>query len=383
MNTRHRLMIPVLILIVLICSFAACSRLGEKPAEPAETVLGPDTIRLAVCHPSTGSIRALETLRGEGLLDIQKLHVTGVYHGAEKRIYTQARRYVEDRKLDWITFLELDETIPARDLFRENSLSDDFRKIFETHDGIIFFGGADIPPYAYGRETNLLTGISTPVRSLYESSLAFHLLGGTQDPAFRAFLEEDPDYPVLGICLGCQTLNVGAGGTLVQDIWSEVYGQKTFEGVARMSRDNWHTNPYNGIFPELRLIGYNLHPIRLKEEGKFVAEMGFSSTDAPYIMSAHHQAAEEIGEGLRVIATSMDGRVVEALDHRRFPHVLGVQFHPEFPMLYDRERTFRITPDDEDATNCPEILDANPPSRLFHEKIWGWFAERLLESHQK
>ena len=381
MKIHRRLMIPALILMII--GVSACTRTDEEQAPAAAIRMSADTIKLAVCHPSKGSIMALETLRSEGLLDIEKLHVTGIYHAAEKRIYSQALSYVEENDLKWITFLELDEAIPVEDLFRENNLSDNFRKIFESHDGLIFFGGADIPPYVFGRETNLLTGISTPVRSLYESSFVFHLIGGTQDPSFQGFLEEDPNYPVLGICLGSQTLNVGAGGTLVQDIWSEVYGQKTYEGVTRMPRETWHTNPYSRIFPELRLMGYNLHPIRLEKEGKFVVEMGFSPDDAPFIMSAHHQAAEEIGKDLRVIAVSPDGKVIEAMDHLRFPNVLGVQFHPEFPMLYDGERTFRITPGDEKETSAPEILAGNPPSRLFHEKIWAWFAAGLIESHQR
>lgn len=381
MKMRRRLVIPSLILLII--GLTACLGTDTRQEPAAGPKLSADTIRLAVCHPSVGTIKALETLRREGLLNIEKLHVTGIYHGAEKRIYSQAFSYVEVNGLEWITFLELDEAIPAEDLFGKNNLSDNFREIFESHDGIIFFGGADIPPYVYGRETNLLTGITTPVRSLYESSFVFHLLGGSQDLSFKGLLEGVPDYPVLGICLGSQTLNVGAGGTLVQDIWSEVYGRTTYEGVARMPRGTWHTNPNSRIFPELNLIGYNLHPIRLEQGGKFVAEMGFSANDAPYIMSAHHQAAEEIGRDLRVIATSMDGKVVEALDHLRFPNVLGVQFHPEFPMLYDGERTFRITPGDEKETGAPEILAGNPPSRKFHEKIWAWFAARLIESHQR
>lgn len=383
MKISRRLLISLSVLMIL--GFAACSGTVEvpDPVKSSTAQISAATVRLAICHPSMGSIKALENLRREGLLDIADLHVTGIFHGAEKRIYSQTQAYIEKEGLEWLTLLELDEDIPAEDLFKENNLSDNFREIFDNHDGIIFFGGADIPPYVYGQETNLLSGISTPIRSLYECSFIFHLIGGSQDLDFSGFLEEDPDYPVLGICLGSQTLNVGAGGTLIQDIANEIYRQNTYEGVARLGRENWHTNPYARIFPELRLMSYNLHPIRLAEDGKFVAGMGFSSGDFPYIMSAHHQAVEEIGKDLRVIATSMDGKVVEALDHIRFPNVLGVQFHPEFPMLYNAENLFRITPEDKDETSAPEILAANPPSRLFHEKIWGWFGATLMVSHKK
>lgn len=373
----------LVVLVLFSTGIFACSKQAEVPEPDREKLLDADTVRLAVCHPSLGSIRALQTLREKGLFDIENLHVTGIYHGAEKRIYSEAVAFVQENKLEWITFLELDEAIPADELFQRNNLSDNFQDIFSTHDGLILFGGSDIPPYVYGRETSLLTEIGTPVRSLYETSFVFHLLGGYQDPSYEGYLERNPEYPILGICLGSQTLNVGTGGTLVQDIWSEIYGRTTYEGVTGLPRDAWHTNPYSRIFPELRLIGYNLHPVRLLPEGKFVTEMGFSPEDSPYIMSAHHQSAGEIGKDFRVISTSMDGRVVEAVEHLRFPNVLGVQFHPEFPMLYDEGRMFKITPGDEKETSAPEILRSNAPSFRFHEKIWAWFADRLSESHTR
>ncbi|MCJ7681654.1 MAG: gamma-glutamyl-gamma-aminobutyrate hydrolase family protein, partial [Candidatus Aminicenantes bacterium] len=184
-----------------------------------------------------------------------------------------------------------------------------FEKIFKESDGILFFGGADIPPALYGEKTELLSTVTTTVRSFLETSFVFHLLGGSQNLAQPALLETDYDFPVLGICLGCQTLNVGTGGSLVQDIPSDVYGLKHYEDVAALGREHWHTNPWARVHPEKNLLSYNLHPILLQNEGKFVQEMGMTASDTPTIMSAHHQMAGRIGLGLKVIATSMDGRV--------------------------------------------------------------------------
>lgn len=58
---------------------------------------------------------------------------------------------------------------------------------------------------------------------------------------------------MLGICLGSQTLNVGTGGTLFKDVWSEIYGKKYLEGVIQIGRENLHKNPFARLYPEEKL----------------------------------------------------------------------------------------------------------------------------------
>jgi putative glutamine amidotransferase len=275
-------------------------------------------IRLTILYPSTGSLNALRTLREKGLFAPEKLKVVGVFHEEERTEYGRSIEMVKERGLDWIGFHKLTGELNKDNLFEDNGLSGELRDIFEKSDGVIFFGGADIPPYIYGESTSLLTGIRTPYRHFLELSFVFHLLGGYQDEDFTPFLASAPSFPVLGICLGEQTLNVGTGGTMVQDVWSEVYGARSLEDVIALGREAWHTNPHARLLPEKRLFGYNLHPIRLLPDGLFVREMGFSPQDAPYIMSAHHQAAEKLGRGMFAIATSPDGKVVETIAHHDF-----------------------------------------------------------------
>lgn len=131
------------------------------------------------------------------------------------------------------------------------------------------------------------------------------------------------------------------------------------------------------------MISYNMHPIKLLETGKLIKELGFSTEDSPFILSSHHQMPGKLGKGMKVFATSLDGKVIEALEHVQYPNVLGVQFHPEFPILYDRTRTYRFTPEDKEAISLLEILEKNPPSLEFHRKIWEWFSEKLKQHHFK
>jgi putative glutamine amidotransferase len=342
-----------------------------------------DAVRLLILDPAEEGINAVLGLRRQGLLPIDNLVLVGLYHEKERANYVKAMEYVRANGLDWIEFHELSGEIDASSLFEPNALTADFAAAFRKTDGAVFFGGNDIPPAVYGRPTSILTKIVTPYRHYLEISLAFHLLGGPQaGPSSPApFLDARPGYPVLGICLGSQTLNVGAGGTLYQDIWSEVYGAKTVEEVIAIGSDNWHKNPYPLLFPGRGLYSVNMHPIRLLAEGKFVRDFGFPASATPIVRCGHHQALEVIGRGLKVIATSMDGRVVEGFEHIKYSNVLGVAFHPEDPRLWDASLKGRFAPDDPDETSWLAVLQKNPPSYAFHAKIWAWLTRALLDSH--
>ena len=368
--------------IFLICSLFLSThaqvphRYFDNPDATSEQVV------LTILYPSIGSIRALVNLRERGMFNIDNLLVIGVYHEIEMTPYRKSFDLVERDSLSWIRFHQISGELNKSYLFQKNPCSAEFEKIFTHSDGIIFFGGADIPPYIYEKKTRLLTSIDTPYRSFLETSFIFHLLGGWQNKSFVPLLEKNPNFPILGICLGAQSLNVGAGGTLVQDIWMVKYQKKYLEDVIRLGRNRWHTNPLARLYPEEDLISYNMHPIKLSKNGKFVARLGFSDKDQPFVISAHHQAAGKLGRGIKVIATSLDGKVAEAIEHEKYPNVLGVQFHPEFPILYDPDKTYKFTPQDKDEVSLISILENNPPSLVFHQKIWEWFGERLMESHE-
>ena len=236
-------------------------------------------------------------------------------------------------------------------------------------------------PAAYGEKMLLLTGVTDPYRHYLELSFVFHLLGGSQNDGAKALLDGRPNFPVLGICLGHQTLNVGTGGTLVQDIWFETYGKSYVEDITALGQPNWHTNPWRKLDPlDKQIFPYMLHPIKLVGGGKLAAGLGFKASDEPYIMSAHHQAAARIGKGFKVAATSLDGKIVESIEHLKYPNVLGVQFHPEFTMLWDAKAQYKFTPKDKDLFTVNGFLKSHAPSFEFHKKLWAWFFDKVKKS---
>ncbi|MGZ5499277.1 MAG: gamma-glutamyl-gamma-aminobutyrate hydrolase family protein, partial [Candidatus Aminicenantales bacterium] len=313
--------------LALVLAMAAATPLACQTPDPDRYLDGvaarDGNVRLVIFNPETFNIRALATLRKNGVIDIPNLTVVGVYHERQTGNFTESRKYVQENGLDWFKFHVVKAEISEPVLFKTNACTPDFDEIVKKADGVIFFGGPDIPPSVFGEKTLLLTDITDPYRHYLEASAVFHLLGGSQDAKFKPLLEGRPDFPVLGICLGFQTLNVGTGGTLIQDIWTEVYGKTTVEDVIALGPEQWHNNPYRILFPLDKLYGYNFHSLQLGDNGLFVKVMGFKSSDHPRILSSHHQALEKMGQGLVAIASSRDGKIVEAVEHKKYPNVLG------------------------------------------------------------
>ncbi len=146
-------------------------------------------------------------------------------------------------------------------------------------DALLLPGGGDLEPWRYGRK-------NTASRNLEPE----------RDEAELRLLEEftAAKKPVLGICRGLQAINVFFGGTLAQDVpghgaWAD--GDRIHGAGSAPS-------------PLLPLCGGRLN-----------------------VNSAHHQAADRLGGGLRAVQWAEDG-VIEALCHRRLP-VWAVQWHPE------------------------------------------------------
>lgn len=339
-------------------------------------------LRLTILYPSVSSLKALINLKDKNIFNPENLTIIGVYHENEKTNYENSIQFVLDNNLNWIKFHKISGDINRKNLYQQNECSGEFKKIFDLSDGLIFFGGGDIPPELYGQKQNLLCSTRTPYRHFLELSFIFHLLGGFQNDNYKGFLESNNTFPILGICLGAQSLNVGTGGTMVQDIWSEKYGKLFLEDVVDLGNENWHTNPLAKLYPEENLLSYFLHPIVLLENSKFITDISANNESHPLILSAHHQMIEQVGKGFNISATSLDGKVPETFNHDHFPNVLGVQFHPEFPILWDSNRKFRFTPEDKKSQSLFTILENNPPSLDFHKKIWSWFAEKLLEQYK-
>ncbi len=165
--------------------------------------------------------------------------------------------------------------------------------VLDRVDGVVFTGGGDIAPERYGAERDEAVRMVNHERDEFELDLVR-----------KAYARR---MPTMAICRGNQVVNVAFGGTLIQDLPShagahghDIVGEGAYE-------------PHSSALIEddsriARAIGSGLHGIN----------------------SIHHQAVEELGQGLRVVASAPDG-TVEALEHNDedWP-LISVQWHPEY-----------------------------------------------------
>jgi putative glutamine amidotransferase len=359
---------PLLVFLVL-SAFAPAGSPGNEPPNP---------VVLAMCQPTLGQILNIEEMIDSGIFPLKHIVLIGVYHEDEENEIQSGIAYAREKRLSWIRFRPIRGKVDRGDLFRENRWTPQFREIVGDSDGILFTGGADIPPVLYGRPSSLLTDASAPIRSLYEVSFLFHLVGGGGNREWLPFLETRKEYPILAICLGAQTLNVAAGGALIQDIPTEVYHLSTAEQVLLQERNQIHSGGYrNAVNPGVSGLPPAFHQIRILRESLLAARTGIAPGQFPNVLTAHHQAIDRLGKGLVIAAVSMDGKVVEAVEHRLYPNVLGVQFHPENLVLYRPDVLFREKPDMEPALNLRSFLEADAVSMTFHRKLWKWFSDSL------
>ncbi len=333
--------------------------------------------RIVMCRPLLSQIKNIVFLVESGILPVKEIQLQCVYHEDERTSYAESRRYVLSEGLTWVRFQKIRSRVAVKDLFKQNAWSERFRDLIRTSHGIIFTGGMDVPPAIYGEKNRLITEATTPYRSYYEISFLYHLVGrgNSNDPI--PILKNRPDYPVLAICLGSQSLNIAAGGSLIQDIPSEVYRLDSIEDVLAQESDRIHSIRYlKALYPAAKGLFSHFHRIRL-QSGSIFERIGIQINDTPYVLSSHHQSVERIGNGLKVIATSLDGKVVEALAHQRYRNVLGVQFHPEVYKLFQKRRYYKTSPYGKADFNPATFLETHHRSMAFHLKIWDWFGKAL------
>src|SRR3569832_28936 len=160
-------------------------------------------------------------------------------------------------------------------------------------DGLVLQGGADVAPHSYSQAPTRPEWSGDRARDMNELEL------------LHEFVEAGK--PVLGVCRGCQLINVAFGGTLYQDIASDVPA-----AIAHV----------NDLYDSHR------HFIRFPQ-GSSLGQM-FKSVKTPLVNSIHHQAVKDLGRDLTVEAFSESDNIVEAIRYKKAPFVMGVQWHPEF-----------------------------------------------------
>jgi putative glutamine amidotransferase len=168
--------------------------------------------------------------------------------------------------------------------------------VVARHGGLMLLGGHDVDPALYGEERHPATEGIQAARDAYEIALVTAALAR--------------DLPIFAICRGIQLLNVALGGSLVQDIPTQVLQHLDHNpgGAAAM------VGHYIEVTPNTVLAG--LVEAELERDG-FCA-----------VNSRHHQALKKLGDGLKVTASSVDG-IIEAVERPSSRFCLGVQWHPE------------------------------------------------------
>lgn len=328
---------------------------------------------LVLVHPTEYNLELFTYLVNQEIVKVDDLNIVGIYHEKETYDYARSISFIERNTEIPITLLEVHDDINPNNLYQENSCTEIFLEIFNRSDGILFMGGPDLPPDIYNEPMSLLTRMTDPFRHYFEASFLFHLIGGAQNAEFEPLLENNPDYLVYAICLGMQTMNIAAGGTLIQDIPSEVYNLHFVEDVLMQANNQQHRNYNNHLLVDTSLFSGNFHQIKITNPNPLVGE--YNKNLEPLIYSNHHQAIEKLGKDLEVIATSTDGKIIEAIVHQKYPHVLGIQFHPEGTYLHNSNIQYRKMPEDE-IKSGKQILDESD-SYLFHLKFWETFSNIL------
>jgi len=328
---------------------------------------------LILMHPTEYNLDLFTYLVNNDIVSIDNLTITGVYHTKETYDYSQSIKFIEENSYSYINLKKVSKEITPENLYQENNCSALFQELFKNSNGILFFGGPDLPPATYNEQMHLLTKVTDPYRHYFESSFLFHLLGGSQNVSHKALLEQNPDYTVYGICLGMQTMNVATGGTMHQDIPTEIYGLNYIEDILNLENNEQHRNYNNNLFIDSTLFSGNLHKIRITDYSSLTGD--YNGNPHPLVYSNHHQAIESLGQNLVVIATSMDHKIIEAVKHEKYSNILGIQFHPEGKYLHNPEIKYHKNPNDE-LKSGKEILLGNN-SYEFHLKFWKLFSKRI------
>lgn len=168
------------------------------------------------------------------------------------------------------------------------------KQLFQMIDGLLLIGGPDLDPVQYHQSAHEGLRKVTPARDNMEIQVSHWAL--------------EADLPIMAICRGIQVLNVAAGGTLWQDIGSQ---------LPHAAKHDYYPD-----YPK----DFLSHTVKLLPGSRLAGIIGDGQAS---VNSLHHQAIDKLGQGLCPVAYAPDG-VVEAVEGIDASWIVGVQWHPEW-----------------------------------------------------
>jgi putative glutamine amidotransferase len=204
-------------------------------------------------------------------------------------------QYLEESIAQWVmsrdVLVFMVPTVNTNGLLHPSNIT--MRHYARHLDGLVLQGGADVSPMTYSEEPTRPEWSGDRARDVYELELLHEFV--------------DAGKPVLGICRGCQLINVAFGGTLHQDVATDVPGAQPHV------HDLYDAHRHAIVFPQ----------------GSSLRKM-FPRHERAVVNSIHHQAVKDLGRDIHVEAMSEPDGIVEAIRYQRAPFVMGLQWHPEF-----------------------------------------------------
>jgi putative glutamine amidotransferase len=228
----------------------------------------------------------MKTARGHNTSPVIGI-LPGFAHPSEQREFckTTSVLYCD---LNYAKRIEAAGGIPL--LLTHVASDDAIQQYNDLFDGLLFTGGEDVDPTLYGQDW-----IATETKVAAErDEFEFKVFS-----TFFATLK-----PIMAICRGFQVVNVALGGTLIQDIPTQ---QGFTHHVQSLPTD------------------FTTHSVTLEEQSLAARALGCTELA---VNSHHHQALDRIADNLRITGRSEEG-IPEAFEHKQYPYLLGVQWHPE------------------------------------------------------
>jgi putative glutamine amidotransferase len=213
-----------------------------------------------------------------------------------KGLRSKNLQYLEESIAQWVmsrdVLVFMIPTVNTNGLLHPSNIR--LRDYAKHLDGLVLQGGADVSPQTYAQSATRPEWSGDRARDVYELEL------------LHEFIEAGK--PVLGVCRGCQLINVAFGGTLYQDIASDV----------PTASEHVSDDLYDSHYHEIHF-----------SDGSAMARL-FPSNAKALVNSIHHQAVRDLGRDLAVEAYSKADNIVEAIRYRKARFVMGLQWHPEF-----------------------------------------------------